>query len=125
MKRYVALLLCAGCAPQVAVQSAAAPEVDVNRIIQIAKDLADDSLRGRGPWTPENEKAARYLADRLTALGAQPMVGNSLLVPFVSDKRPGVTVYTVAGVIPGRGGETTGRLFFSYLFGHWERILNR
>lgn len=104
------LLLSLGCAPAVAVQSAPAPGVDVDRIIQIARDLSDDSLRGRGPWTPENEKAARYIADRLTALGATPMVGNSFLVPFVSDKRPGVTVYNVAGVIPGRGGATTGRL---------------
>ena len=106
----VTLLLLSACAPAVVVQTAAAPDVDVARIIQIARDLSDDSLKGRGPWTPENERAARYLADRLAALGAKPMVGNSFLVPFVSDKRPGVTVYNVAGLIPGRGATTGGRM---------------
>jgi hypothetical protein len=104
------VVLTIACAPGVAVQSAPPPEANVARIIQIARDLSDDSLRGRGPWTPENERVARYLGDRLTALGAKPMVGNTFLVPFVSDKRPGVTVYNVAGVIPARGGAATGRM---------------
>jgi len=66
-------------------------------------------MRGRGPFTPENEKAARYLADRLAALGAKPVVGGTMLVPFAVDSRPGVTVYNVVGVLPSKSGATTGR----------------
>lgn len=38
------------------------------------------------------------------------MFGNRLLVPFVAEKRPGDTVYNVAGVLPAKSGSTTGRL---------------
>ena len=102
-------MLCAGCAPAVSVQSAPPSSADIGQIIRDARALADDSMRGRGPWTPENEKAARYLAGRLTAIGAKPLVGQSLLVPFISDRHPGVIVYNVAGVIPSVTGGTTGR----------------
>lgn len=67
-------------------------------------------MRGRGPWTPENERAARYLGDRLAQLGAKPLFGNQLLVPFVNEKRPNDTVYNVVGVLPSKSGATTGRL---------------
>lgn len=90
-------------------RSTPASGVDIDQIVRDARNLADDSLRGRGPWTPENEKAARYLADRLAAMGAKPLVGNSLLIPFVSERRPSDTVYNVVGIVPSRGGSTTGR----------------
>jgi hypothetical protein len=80
--------------------------VDIDQIVRDARVLADDSLRGRGPWTPENERAARIIAARLAATGAKPLIGNSFLVPFVSDRRPNDTVYNIAGVI----GNSSGRL---------------
>jgi Zn-dependent M28 family amino/carboxypeptidase len=86
--------------------AAGASGVDVDQIVRDARVLADDSLRGRGPWTPENERAARIIAARLAALSAKPLVGTSLLVPFVSERRPNDTVYNVAGVI----GNSAGRL---------------
>jgi hypothetical protein len=80
--------------------------VDIDQIVRDARVLADDSLRGRGPWTPENERAARIIAARLAATGAKPLIGNSFLVPFVSDRRPNDIVYNIAGVI----GNSSGRL---------------
>ncbi|HET9424277.1 MAG TPA: M28 family peptidase [Gemmatimonadaceae bacterium] len=91
-------------------QPTPATSVDVEQIVRDARDLSADSLRGRGPWTAENERVARYLADRLAQLGARPVFGERLLVPFVSEKRPADTVYNVVGVIPGRSGRTDGRL---------------
>lgn len=112
MRKYpVLLLLVAGCAPPVSVGSTPArTSVDVPGIVALARDLSADSMRGRGPWTEENEKAAVTLAQRLLQLGAKPLVGGQLLVPFASDKRPGDTVYNVIGVLPSRSGSTSGRM---------------
>ena len=79
-------------------------------VIALARDLSADSLRGRGPWTPENERVARRLASQLERLGARPLIGESLLVSFESDQRPGLTVYNVAGVLPAQDGSTSGAL---------------
>jgi Zn-dependent M28 family amino/carboxypeptidase len=101
------ILLLAGCmAGPAPVPAPASSSANVEGIIHLARDLAADSMKGRGPWTQENEKAARFLADKLEALGARPVFGSSLLVPFISDKRPRDTVYNVAGVI----GNTSARL---------------
>ena len=78
--------------------------------MDLARRLSTDELKGRGPWTPENEGAARMMASLLQQLGAKPVVGDSLMVPFVSDRRPMDTVYNVVGVIPARDGRTDGRL---------------
>src|SRR5207237_10528734 len=58
---------------------------DTLAISRIARELSADSLRGRGPWTPENERVARRLASDLERLGAKPLFGNSLLVAFASE----------------------------------------
>jgi hypothetical protein len=84
--------------------------VDTVAISAAARDLSADSMRGRGPWTPENERAARRLAAALTRLGAQPLFGKSILVPFVVAPRPHDTVYNVVGVLPNRNGVTSGEL---------------
>lgn len=88
-----------------------APDVpDTIAIRSLATDLAADSMRGRGPWTPEAAAAARRLAAELTRLGAQPLQGTSLLVPFVTAPRPGDTVFNVIGVFPARSGAVTDQL---------------
>ena len=84
--------------------------VNIEQIVGDARTFADDSLRGRGPWTPENTRVARMLARRLEELGARPIVGSSLLVPFVVPQRAGDTVFNVVGVLPNRAGTTAGRL---------------
>jgi Zn-dependent M28 family amino/carboxypeptidase len=101
-------LLIVGCVPA-AVTPVPGSKADVEAIVRDARDLADDSLRGRGPWTRESERVARYLAARLERLGAWPVVGGRILVPFVSDKHPRDTVYNVAALLPSRSGTVSGR----------------
>jgi len=84
--------------------------VDTNAIVQLARELSSDKMRGRGPWTPENELVARRLAAELTRLGAQPLFGDALLVPFTTAERPRDTVFNVVGVVRGRAGTTAGDL---------------
>ncbi|MEO7084351.1 MAG: M28 family peptidase [Gemmatimonadaceae bacterium] len=81
---------------------------DTIAISSIARELSSDANRGRGPWTPENERVARQLADRLAALGARPVFGTSLLVPFTTPGRPKDTVFNVVGILPGKSGSTNG-----------------
>ena len=85
---------------------------DTTAIYNTAAALAADSMRGRGPWSAESEKAARWLADRLTALGAKPVVGASLLVPFVAAPQTNptarMTAHNVVGVLPARKGRIDG-----------------
>lgn len=83
---------------------------DTSAIEAMARELSSDAMRGRGPWTPENEHVARRLAGRLEQLGARPLFGNDLLVPFVAGDRRTDTVYNVAGVLPARDGTTDGDL---------------
>lgn len=110
--RIAAALSLVGCArvASVGAQSSGATGPDTTAIVSVARELASDAMRGRGPWTRENEKAARLLAARLEQLGARPAFGNSLLVPVTSAPRPRDTVYNVIGVLPGANGSTTGDL---------------
>ena len=99
--------------PQTSAQSPSAARhaaADTPAIAAVARSLSSDSNRGRGPWTPENERVARALADRLAKLGARPLFGNGLLVPFTTEPRPRDTVYNVIGVLPDRRGDTSGEL---------------
>ena len=79
-------------------------------ISEIARELSSNANRGRGPWTAENERVARGLARRLETLGARPLFGDGLLVPFVTEPRPRDTVYNVVGVLRAKGGTTAGEL---------------
>jgi Zn-dependent M28 family amino/carboxypeptidase len=84
--------------------------VDTEAISVWAERLSTDDLQGRGPWTEHNRAVARLLMMELEALGARPLLGNHLEVPFVADARPGDTVYNVVGVLPARGGRMEGDL---------------
>ncbi len=83
---------------------------DTVAIAALARDLSSDANRGRGPWTPENARVAKQLARMLEQLGAKPVLGNSILVPFTAPPHPADTVFNVVGVFQGRGGTTTGDL---------------
>ncbi len=87
-----------------------APTADTVAIAVLARDLSSDANRGRGPWTPENERVARQLARMLEQAGARPVFGPSVLVPFTTPPHPADTVFNVVGVFPGRNGTTTGDL---------------
>ena len=56
-------------APAVA---AAAQAIDTASLLQHIKDLAADSMEGRAPGTPGEEKAVAYLTKQFQALGLQP-----------------------------------------------------
>src|SRR5688500_347295 len=84
--------------------------VNIEEIAARARELSADAMRGRGPWTPDNEAVARLLAERLRRLGARPVLGASLLVPFATDARPRDTVYNVVGVLAARNGSVDGEL---------------
>ena len=101
-----------GCAAHTPTVSRPSPTAspDTLAITAFARELSSDGYRGRGPWTRDNERAARRLADELTRLGARPVFGSSLLVPFTTDPRPRDTVYNVIGVLPSKNGSTTGEL---------------
>jgi Zn-dependent M28 family amino/carboxypeptidase len=103
----------AACARQVVGTPAPAPaptHVDTVAISAMARELSSDAMRGRGPWTRENEQVARRLAAELERLGARPVFGQSLLVPFVADSHPRDTVFNVVGVLPARAVTTSGEL---------------
>jgi hypothetical protein len=91
-----------------AVAQTRAGGADTIAIAALARDLASDANRGRGPWTPENARVARQLAELLEQLGARPVFGTSILVPFTTPPHPGDTVFNVVGIFPGRDGTTTG-----------------
>ena len=107
-----AIMFAGACASRGAVEDAAERRLTADTISMsaLARDLSADSMRGRGPFTPENERAARRLADELRRIGARPLFGDGLLVPFTTDARPDDTVFNVVGVIPARDGTVEGEL---------------
>ena len=52
--------------------AAAAQAIDTASLLQHIKDLAADSMEGRAPGTPGEEKAVAYLTQQFKALGLQP-----------------------------------------------------
>jgi Zn-dependent M28 family amino/carboxypeptidase len=106
----VLILTACASAPSQEAAPANASGADTVAIASVARALSADSMRGRGPWTRDAERAARYLVAQLERLGARPVFGTSLLVPFVAAPRPRDTVYNVVGVLPNRRGVTTGEL---------------
>jgi Zn-dependent M28 family amino/carboxypeptidase len=112
VRKIVAALVLIACVSPAPTPSPAAgtSAVDLDQIVRDARTLADDSLRGRGPWTPENERSARLIAASLASIGARPLIGTSMLVPFVSERRPADTVFNVIGVLPAKSGDLSGRM---------------
>jgi len=87
-----------------------AARADTTAMVTLARELSSDAMRGRGPWSAESEIVARGLATRLQQLGARPVFGNAILVPFTAEPRPRDTVHNVIGVLPARDGRTDGEL---------------
>src|SRR5690242_4654170 len=52
--------------------AAAAQAIDTASLLQHIKDLAADSMEGRAPGTPGEEKAVAYLSQQFQKLGLQP-----------------------------------------------------
>jgi len=83
---------------------------DTVAIAALARELSSDDMRGRGPWSRDAERAARRLAGILEQLGARPVFGDRLLVPFAVPERSRDTVFNVVGVLPARDRSVTGEL---------------
>lgn len=66
----------AGCATAGEVAQVAPPSVDQDRLNGHIAALADDAMEGRGPTTPGEEKAVRYIAGQFSALGLEPAGDN-------------------------------------------------
>lgn len=105
-------VLAAACATQFSAQrpQRSTGPADTLAIVTLARELASDSMRGRGPWSRESEMAARTLAARLARLGARPVFGNDILVPFTADPRPRDTVHNVVAILPARNGRIDGEV---------------
>jgi Zn-dependent M28 family amino/carboxypeptidase len=111
-RAYVVILLVVACTTAAPVITSQATQngPDTTAISAFAKELSADNYRGRGPWTRDNERAARRLAEELQRLGAKPVFGSALLVPFTTEPRPRDTAFNVIGVIPSKTGAITGEL---------------
>jgi hypothetical protein len=82
--------------------------------------LASPAWGGRVPGTPENEEAARYLADELRKAGVPPLpsAGGSYLSPISSFNVGRGSAANVIGYLPGTGGPAAGTVILGAHFDH-------
>ena len=73
------------------------PEITAPEVLAHIKYLASDELKGRGSGTPENDRAAEYIAGKFRAYGLKPAGDHGFFQSF--------PVFT--GVKLGRGNELT------------------
>lgn len=90
-----------------------AQEVSKERVQTILSTLASDEMKGREIWTPENDKAAEYIASLFKENNLEYCTGNSYLIPF---EYKGKKAYNVCGI---KKGKTDKFLGFS---GHFDHI---
>ncbi|MDR2234532.1 MAG: M28 family peptidase [Chryseobacterium sp.] len=90
-----------------------AQEVSKERVQTILSTLASDEMKGREIWTPENDKAAEYIATLFKENNLEYCTGNSYLIPF---EYKGKRAYNVCGI---KKGKTDKYLGFS---GHFDHI---
>jgi Zn-dependent M28 family amino/carboxypeptidase len=79
LKLAVAL---AGAAALAACASDPSTLITADGIRADAAALAADSMEGRAPGTPGEERAAAYIAQRFEEMGLEPVVGDSYYLPF-------------------------------------------
>jgi hypothetical protein len=68
------------------------PTVTADELKEHVRFLASPELKGRKVGTPENDRAARYIADRFKEYGLMPAGDNATFLqkfPFVSGAKPG------------------------------------
>ena len=89
-----------------------AQNISKEKVQEVLSTLASDEMKGRLVGTPENQKAAEYIAAQFKANGLDYCTGDSFLVPF---DYKGTTVYNVCGVKKGKSDKILG---FSAHFDH-------
>lgn len=104
MRRSATILafVLAGCAPSTGTQVAPVPTREPVTADELRRDLfvfASDSFRGRATGTPDELRGARFIADRLEALGLEPAGDSGYFQPFPLAVREafGATEFTVTG----------------------------
>lgn len=88
-------------------------EVTKDRVYNVMSTLSSDEMNGREIGTPENQKAAEYIAQLFKENKLDYCTGTSYLVPFAYK---GGTAYNVCGIKKGKSEKTLG---FS---GHFDHI---
>src|SRR5262249_20194656 len=79
--------------PQPATRNPTAGTIDAAELVRDLTAFAHDSMRGRETGTPDAMRAAQFIADRLAALGLEP-VGDSLYFQRVPMVRQVITPAT-------------------------------
>ena len=93
--------------------SAFAQDVSEERVKTVISTLASDEMKGREIGTPENDKAAEYIAQLFKENNLEYCTGNSYLVPFNYN---GKIAYNVCAIKKGKSEKILG---FS---GHFDHI---
>jgi Zn-dependent M28 family amino/carboxypeptidase len=78
----ITALLVTGALAAMACAADPATEITADGIGTDVSALAADSMEGRAPGTPGDDRAAAYLARRFQEIGLQPATGGSYLLPF-------------------------------------------
>ncbi|WDF47199.1 M28 family peptidase [Chryseobacterium sp. KACC 21268] len=90
-----------------------AQEVSKERVVNIVSTLASDEMKGRKFGTPENDKAAEYIASEFKKDNLDYCFGDSYLIPFEYKGQKG---FNVCGIKKGKSEKS---LAFS---GHFDHI---
>lgn len=90
-----------------------AQEISAERVKTMISTLSSDKMKGREIGTPENQKAAEYIAALFKENNLEYCTGKSYLVPFDYN---GKTAYNVCGIKKGKSDKFLG---FS---GHFDHI---
>lgn len=90
-----------------------AQEISKERVVNIISTLASDEMKGRKFGTPENDKAAEYIASEFKKDDLDYCFGDSYLIPFEYKGQKG---FNVCGIKKGKSEKS---LAFS---GHFDHI---
>lgn len=90
-----------------------AQEISKERVVNIVSTLASDEMKGRKFGTPENDKAAEYIASEFKKDNLDFCFGDSYLIPFEYKGQKG---FNVCGI---KKGNSEKSLAFS---GHFDHI---
>lgn len=90
-----------------------AQDIPKDRVISIISTLASDEMKGRKFGTPENDKAAEYIASEFKKNNLDYCFGDSYLIPFEYKGQKG---FNVCGIKKGKSEKS---LAFS---GHFDHI---
>lgn len=90
-----------------------AQEISKERVVNIVSTLASDEMKGRKFGTPENDKAAEYIASEFKKDNLDYCFGDSYLIPFEYKGQKG---FNVCGI---KKGTSEKSLAFS---GHFDHI---